>query len=62
MRGITIVHVRKAVLGSRPPAANRDIPPLRDDIAQLMKEDFPDMPLLLNGGLKIAETCVSTLE
>jgi tRNA-dihydrouridine synthase A len=42
--------------------ANRDIPPLCYDIAQLMKEDFPDMPLLLNGGLKIAETCVSTLE
>ena len=57
-----IVHARKAVLGNWSPAENREIPPLRYDIAQRLKEDFPDMPLLLNGGLKTAETCVSALE
>ena len=57
-----IVHARKAVLGNWTPAENREIPPLRYDIAQRLKEDFPDMPLLLNGGLKTAEACVSALD
>jgi tRNA-dihydrouridine synthase A len=57
-----IVHARKAVLGNWTPAENREIPPLRYDIAQRLKEDFPDMPLLLNGGLKTADACVGALE
>jgi tRNA-dihydrouridine synthase A len=57
-----IVHARKAVLGNWTPAENREIPPLRYDIAQRLKEDFPDMPLLLNGGLKTAAASVAALE
>ena len=57
-----IVHARKAVLGNWTPAENREIPPLRYDIAQRLKEDFPDMPLLLNGGLKTADACVGALD
>jgi tRNA-dihydrouridine synthase A len=57
-----IVHARKAVLGCNwSPADNREIPPLRYDVARRLKEDFPDMPVVLNGGLRTAEDCLSSL-
>ena len=57
-----IVHARKAVLGSNwSPADNREIPPLRYDVARRLKEDFPDMPVVLNGGLRTAEDCLNSL-
>ena len=58
-----IVHARKAVLGNQwSPADNREIPPLRYDVVRRLKEDFPDMPVALNGGLRTAEACVEALE
>jgi len=57
-----IVHARKAVLGNWTPAENREIPPLRYDVVQRLKEDFPDMPVLLNGGIKTAGQSVEALE
>jgi tRNA-dihydrouridine synthase A len=57
-----IVHARKAVLGQWSPAENREIPPLRYDIVQRLKEDFPDLPLVLNGGLREAEVSVAALD
>jgi tRNA-dihydrouridine synthase A len=57
-----IVHARKAVLGNQwSPADNREIPPLRYDVVRRLKEDFPDMPVALNGGLRKAEACVEAL-
>ena len=57
-----IVHARKAVLGQWSPAENRDIPPLRYDVVRRLKEDFPDLPMALNGGLKDAESAVAALD
>ena len=57
-----IVHARRAVLGNWSPADNREIPPLRYDIVRCLKEDFPDMPVVLNGGLKTVAQSLDALE
>ena len=57
-----IVHARKAVLGGLSPAENREVPPLRYDVARRLKEDFPDMPVVLNGGLQSAEAAMRELD
>jgi tRNA-dihydrouridine synthase A len=57
-----IVHARRAVLGNWSPADNREIPPLRYDIARRLKEDFPDLPIVLNGGLRDAARSAEALE
>ena len=57
-----IVHARRAVLGNWSPADNREIPPLRYDIVRRLKEDFPDLPVVLNGGLKTAAQSLAALE
>lgn len=56
-----IVHARKAVLGGLSPKDNREIPPLRFDIAQRLRSDFPGLPVVLNGGLRTAEAAVAEL-
>jgi tRNA-dihydrouridine synthase A len=47
-----IVHARKAVLGGLSPAENREVPPLRYDIVQELKREYPSLPMILNGGLR----------
>lgn len=48
---VFIVHARNAVLKGLSPKENRDIPPLRYDVAQQLKADFPDCIIVLNGGI-----------
>jgi len=50
-----IVHARKAVLGGLSPQENRTVPPLRYDIVQRLQGDFPQVPLVLNGGLRTSD-------
>jgi tRNA-dihydrouridine synthase A len=47
-----IVHARKAVLGGLSPKQNREVPPLRYDVVRMVKERFPRLPVILNGGLR----------
>lgn len=47
-----IVHARKAILKGLSPKENREIPPLRYDFAYRLKQDFPDLEIILNGGVK----------
>ena len=44
------------------PKENRDIPPLRYDIAAQLKTDFPDLEIILNGGIKTLEQCSEQLQ
>lgn len=46
-----IVHARKAWLSGLSPKENREIPPLRYDVAQRVKTDFPHLTIVLNGGI-----------
>ena len=46
-----IIHARKAWLKGLSPKENREIPPLRYDIAAKIKEKFPHLSIILNGGI-----------
>lgn len=46
-----IVHARNAWLKGLSPKENREIPPLRYEVAHQLKRDFPQLEILLNGGL-----------
>lgn len=46
-----IVHARKAWLQGLSPKENREIPPLRYEVVQRLKEDFPTLPIAINGGI-----------
>jgi tRNA-dihydrouridine synthase A len=49
-----IVHARKAVLGGLSPRENREIPPLRYEVVQWLKREFPQLWIGVNGGLRTA--------
>ncbi|MBI1236723.1 MAG: tRNA dihydrouridine(20/20a) synthase DusA [Alphaproteobacteria bacterium] len=57
-RGIrsVIIHARKAWLKGLSPKENRSIPPLDYDLVHEMKAAFPDMEIILNGGLETLES------
>lgn len=46
-----IVHARKAWLSGLSPKQNRDIPPLRYDVVFQLKQDFPALEIIINGGI-----------
>ena len=46
-----IVHARNAILKGLSPKDNREIPPLRYDVAYQLKRDFPQLEVILNGGI-----------
>lgn len=50
-----IIHARKAWLQGLSPKQNREIPPLRHDIVYQLKQDFPHLTIILNGGLRTLE-------
>jgi tRNA-dihydrouridine synthase A len=56
-----IVHARIAVLGGLSPKENRTIPPLRYDVVHRLKDAFPDLPMVINGGFADADTAVAQL-
>ena len=56
-----IVHARKAILKGLSPKQNREIPPLRYEVVQQVKQDFPGLTVVLNGGVKSLEDSRSHL-
>jgi len=56
-----IVHARKAWLSGLSPKENRDIPPLRYDVVIQLKRDFPQLEIIINGGITTLEAAQSLL-
>lgn len=56
------VHARIAILEGLSPKENREVPPLRYDVAEQLKRDFPDLEIILNGGIKTLNECEAHLE
>ena len=52
---VFIIHARRAVLNGLSPKENREIPPLRYDIARKLRRDFPALRMILNGGIRTIE-------
>ena len=46
-----IVHARNAILKGLSPKENREIPPLRYEVVYQLKRDFPDLEIIINGGI-----------
>jgi len=46
-----IVHARKAWLSGLSPRQNREIPPLNYDVVLQLKADFPQLNIIVNGGI-----------
>ena len=47
-----IVHARNAILKGLSPKENREIPPLKYEMAYELKREFPDLEIIINGGIK----------
>lgn len=49
---VFIIHARKAWLRGLSPRENREIPPLCYDLAAKLKQDFPTLTVVVNGGVQ----------
>ena len=47
-----IVHARNAILKGLSPKENREVPPLKYDYVYRLKDDFPDLEIVINGGIQ----------
>ena len=56
-----IVHARKAWLQGLSPKENRDIPPLHYDRVYQLKQDFPQLTLVINGGISSLDQAATHL-
>lgn len=58
---VFFIHARKAWLQGLSPAQNRNIPELDYQRVQQLKRDFPDLCVVLNGGLESHQQCDEAL-
>ena len=56
------VHARKAWLKGLSPKENREIPPLDYDLVKALRQDRPDLTIVLNGGIKTIDDCAAHLD
>ncbi|MDD5321439.1 MAG: tRNA dihydrouridine(20/20a) synthase DusA [Methylococcales bacterium] len=57
-----IVHARKAWLSGLSPKQNREVPPLRYDVVYQLKKDFPELEIIVNGGITSLEQAEEMLK
>lgn len=57
-----IIHARIALLEGLSPKQNREIPPLRYERVYTMKQRFPELEVVINGGIRDLESCRAHLE
>ena len=57
-----IVHARNAVLKGLSPKENRDIPPLRYEVVKRLKQHFPHLQFILNGGITTTDQILEHLQ
>ena len=55
---IVYVHARNAILSGFSPKDNRNIPPLNYDFVKRIKEKFPNITFVLNGGIDTIEKAI----
>ncbi|WP_083930971.1 tRNA dihydrouridine(20/20a) synthase DusA [Solimonas variicoloris] len=58
---VFIVHARKAWLKGLSPKENREIPPLRYEAVYRLKQEFPQLTIVLNGGVRSLDACTTHL-
>jgi tRNA-dihydrouridine synthase A len=59
---IFIVHARNAWLKGLSPKENREVPPLRYEVVHRLKREFPQLEILINGGLADTVTITEQMQ
>lgn len=59
---VFIMHARKALLSGLSPKQNRDVPPLHHDWVYRLKQEMPDLDIVINGGIDSVESVQAQLE
>ena len=59
---VFIIHARKAILQGLSPKENRDIPPLKYEWVYQIKQQFPELEVHINGGIKTIAECHTHLQ
>ena len=57
-----IIHARKAWLKGLSPKQNRELPTLKYEVVHRLKVDFPELEIILNGGVKRLDQVTHQLE
>ncbi|WP_094191223.1 tRNA dihydrouridine(20/20a) synthase DusA [Marinobacter similis] len=57
-----IVHARIAILEGLSPKENRDVPPLKYDWVYALKQKYPHLEIIINGGIKTFGECNEHLQ
>jgi tRNA-dihydrouridine synthase A len=56
-----IVHARNAWLKGLSPKENREVPPLRYELVHRLKQEFPGLTIIINGGITTGEQVAAQL-
>lgn len=59
---VFIVHARKAILKGLSPKENREIPPLHYEFVHRLKAEYPELTIVLNGGLGSLDSAMQASE
>ena len=59
---IFIIHARKAWLQGLNPKQNREIPPLQYEFVYRLKQTFPDLEIIINGGIENLDEAILTVD
>jgi tRNA-dihydrouridine synthase A len=57
-----LVHARNAILKGLSPKENREVPPLKYDYVHRLKRDFPELTIVINGGIATHEAIAMELQ
>lgn len=57
-----IIHARKAYLQGLSPKENRTVPPLKYDYAYRIKQQFPELEIVVNGGITSLDAATTHLQ
>jgi tRNA-dihydrouridine synthase A len=57
-----LVHSRNAILKGLSPKENREVPPLKYDFVHRLKRDFPELTIVINGGITSHDAIARELE
>ncbi len=60
--GMFIIHARKAILGGLSPKQNLNIPPLRYPLVYRLKDRFPNLRIVINGGIRDGKAVTGHLD
>jgi tRNA-dihydrouridine synthase A len=59
---VLIAHARKAVLAGLSPKQNREVPPLHHDWVYRLKQEMPELQVVINGGIASIESATEQLQ